>query len=99
MKKTIAILLIAVMILTFAACAAKNRLIGTWGDGHQSITFKKDGSGVFTENRIDYPMTYSVEGDVLTMTIDGETETCSFRIEGNTLILKTRYETIEFTRE
>ena len=99
MKKTIAILLITVMALTFAACAAKNRLIGTWGDEHQSITFKKDGTGTFTENRTDYPMTYSVDGDVITMTIDGETETCSFKIEGNTLILKTRYETIEFTRK
>ena len=99
MKKTIAILLLTVMILTFAACSAKSKLIGTWGDEHQSITFKKDGSGTFTENRTDYPMTYSVDGDVLTMTIDGETDTCSFKIEGNTLILKTRYETIEFTRK
>ncbi len=99
MKKTIAILLLTVMVLTFAACAAKNKLIGTWGDAHQSVTFKKDGTGTFTENRTDYPMTYSVDGDVITMTIDGETETCSFKIEGNTLILKTRYETIEFTRK
>ena len=99
MKKTIAILLLTVMVLTFAACAAKSKLIGTWGDEHQSITFKKDGTGTFTENRTDYPMTYSVDGDVITMTIDGETETCSFKIEGNTLILKTRYETIEFTRK
>lgn len=99
MKKTIAILLLTVMALTVVACSAKNKLVGTWGDAHQSVTFKKDGSGTFTENGIDYPMTYSVEGDVLTMTIDGETDTCSFRIEGNTLILKTRYETIEFTRK
>ena len=45
MKKTIAILLITVMVLTFVACSAKSRLVGTWGDAHQSVTFKKDGSG------------------------------------------------------
>lgn len=99
MKKTIAILLLTVMALTVVACSAKSKLIGTWGDAHQSITFRRDGTGTFTENRSDYPMTYSVDGDVITMTIDGETDTCSFKIEGNTLILKTRYETIEFTRK
>ncbi len=100
MRKTIAILLAAALALTAIACAAENKLVDTWGDGYQSFTFKKDGSGLFTENGTDYPMTYTVDGDVLTVRYrDGDEETCSFRIDGDRLILKTQYETVEFTKE
>ncbi len=100
MKKATAILLVFLTALTLVACAAKNTLAGTWGDGYQSFTFQKNGVGLFRENGTDYPMTYTVEGDLLTVRYaDGDEETCSFRIEGDRLILKTQYETVEFTKE
>ncbi len=100
MKKATAILLAVLTALTLIACAAKNTLAGTWGDGYQSFTFQKNGVGLFRENGTDYPMTYTVDGNVLTIRYeDGETERCTYSIDGDRLILKTQYETVEFTKE
>ena len=100
MKKTVAILLIAVMALTFVACSAKSKLVGTWADGYgQSFTFKKDGTGTFTEYGMDYPLTYTVKGDKITIFSDGDEETFTFKISGKTLTLESYGETQTYTKK
>ena len=100
MKKTIAILLLTVMALTVVACSAKSKLIGTWGDEHQSITFKKDGTGTYTTlYGVTSFMTYSVNGDKLTMTIEGITVSGTVKISGKTMTLDTGSRTMVFTKQ
>lgn len=100
MKRAIAILLIAVMVLTLVACSAKSKLIGTWENPYQTMTFHKDGTGTYTTlYGITSPMTYSVSGDKLTMTIDGVTVSGTFKISGKTLTLDTGSRTMVFTKK
>ncbi len=87
MKKTVAILLIAVMALTFAACSQKNKIVGTWTDGTHTWTFKKDGTGTFSEFGETFPMTYQIEGNKITVSFGFETDVYTYEIKGNMLML------------
>lgn len=100
MKRTIAILLLTVMVLTFVACSAKSKLIGTWENPYQTITFLKDGTGLYTTlYGVTSFMTYSVNGDKLTMTIEGITVSGTVKISGKTMTLDTGSRTMVFTKQ
>ena len=87
MKKAVAILLVAVMALTFAACGKKSPIVGTWADGIHTWTFKKDGTGTFSEFGGTFPMTYKIKGNKITIDFGFETDEYTFEIKGKTLML------------
>ena len=100
MKKAVAILLVAVMALTFAACGKKTAIVGTWADeNHQSLTFRKNGTGTFTEYGTEYPLSYRINGNKITIEMDDESIEYTFRISGKTLTLTYEGETITFTKK
>ena len=96
MKKTIAILLAAVMALTLVACTEKknekkNAIVGTWEGAYDRFVFNSDGTGTWAERGGEDgtfgagdPIRYTIDGNVIT--IDGE-DTATFSVDGDTLIL------------
>lgn len=85
MKKSIAILLAAVMVLSFAACGKKNQIVGSWTDGTHTWTFRKDGTGSFSEFGETMSMSYRISGNKLTVYFGSETDEYLFEIKGKTL--------------
>ena len=67
MKKIIALLLLAVMCLSFVACGneAKKEIVGTWvtKDQDKSFTFNEDGSGIF-DNRSSYEIRWKYDEEL-----------------------------------
>ena len=104
MKKTVAILLIAVMALSFVACSLKSKIVGTWkvtdstdqSSNNMVMTFSRDGKltieGIFNG-------TYSVKGDKVTIRVLGEEETYKASINGDTMTWKGEDETLTFTKQ
>jgi hypothetical protein len=100
MKKTLAILLVAILALTLFACTEKkekqpaekpNAIVGTWEGSGDRFTFNSDGTGTWAEGRNEdgtfgagAPIRYTIDGNVLTI---GEDETFTFSVDGDTLIL------------
>ena len=71
--------------------AARNALVGTWlerdSDWHNTYIFNADGSGMLTSG-FEYPFTYTVEGDVLTIKYDDDYEDeFTISIDGNLMTL------------
>lgn len=103
MKKTIAILLIAIMALTALACTAKDPLIGTWQGDYDRITFNEDGTGIWAERGdVDRPFGegevfhYSTDDDQLTIEEDG---TWTYKVNGDTLTFVLDGDSVSFTRQ
>lgn len=100
MKKAVAILLIAVMALGLLACTPEKEnepaekadgIVGTWEGSGNRFTFNSDGTGTWAEGRNadgtfgeGAPIRYTIDGNVLTI---DEEETCTFSVDGDTLIL------------
>ena len=109
MKKTIAIVLVALMALTMlAACAKKDALIGTWAHeetqsgmtAKMTMEFTKDGKLIIKGYMGDAEMmseekTYKVEGDKII--VDGDAQT--FKISGKTLTLGEGEDALVFTKQ
>ena len=94
MKNYVALLLIAVALLTLAACGSKDALAGTWSaefeyDG--TITWTFDGKGKCTmENAyMKQKGTYTIDGDQLTVTLEAwsEPSTYTFSVDGSSLTM------------
>lgn len=68
-KMTVALLLAALLMLLCTGCGAGSLLIGSWTDASQSVTmaFSKDGTAVVTAYGFPLDVTYSYEGDTLTL--------------------------------
>ena len=71
--------------------AARNALVGTWlerdSDWHNTYIFNADGSGMLTSG-FEYPFTYTVDGDILTMKYDDDYEDeFTISIDGNLMTL------------
>lgn len=83
----VVVLLIGVMVMMFSG---GSKLEGTWQGGKdngETITFD-DGKFVTAGYKNEHNGTYTVSGNQLTMTNeDGETDTYSFELTDNTLVL------------
>ena len=69
-KKIIALALALLLMLTLCTgCGAGSLLVGTWTDSTQTLTmaFSKDGSAIVTAYGIPLEVTYTYEGDTLTI--------------------------------
>ena len=98
MKKMriLAVLLVSALFLAglLSACSNEKKLVGTWvaeDDDSSSITFASDGSGTVRESGLNGDITWSAEGNKLTITISmcGSSETSEYRysVNGKTLTL------------
>ncbi len=92
MKRIALIFLAAVMVLTITACSGK-KLIGTWENGYDRLTFEKDGTLFWAEGSngqygpIDF-YEYKVSGDKLTIIFDeDEVEEYTYKISGRKLTI------------
>lgn len=94
MKKFVALVLIAAVLLGLVACGSKDALAGTWSaefeyDG--TITWTFDGKGKCTmENAyMKQDGTYTIEGDQLTVTLEAwsDPSTYTFSVNGNSLTM------------
>ena len=82
MRKYVALFLIAVMLLTLAACGSKDALAGTWSadlgdDGVITWTFNGKGKCTMENAYMKQDGTYTIDGDQLTYTfsVDGSSLT------------------------
>ena len=108
MKKTVAILLIAVMALSFVACSAKSKIVGTWtmtdtSDGKPPYTleyeFTKDGKIKIAGIE---GATYKINGNKITITGGSEDTSYTLKFSGKTMTMTDVEESshwIKFTKK
>ena len=92
MKKMLLIFTVVLMIIPLlASCGESKKLLGTWqherGDGDDMVF---SSSSVWTVNHFKGFVregTYSTKGDKITMIINGNVTTASFRFVGDTLVI------------
>ena len=94
MKKYVALFLIAVTLLTLAACGSKDALAGTWSadlgdDGVITWTFNGKGKCTMENAYIKQNGTYTIDGDQLTVTLEAwsEPSTYTFSVDGSSLTI------------
>ena len=67
--------------------------------GEIEFTFENDGTGYvaafFDGEKLDAEMTYTVSGNMLSMTVEGDTVTYPFKVDGNHMALEFDEEFIE----
>ena len=77
MKRFAAVLLVVALMMSFAACSAEQKIVGTWKNETTALgltvettyTFREDGTGTMTTILVPgLEFTYKVSGDVLTIT-------------------------------
>ena len=95
MKKYVALFLIAVTLLTLAACGSKDALAGTWSadlgdDGVITWTFNGKGKCTMENAYMKQDGTYTIDGDQLTVTLESwsEPSTYTFSVDGSSLTMK-----------
>ncbi len=76
---------------TAAEAAARKALVGTWlqrdSDWEDTYIFNADGSGILISGP-EYPFTYTVKGDILTLTYDeDDEEEFTISVDGDLLIM------------
>lgn len=105
MKKVIAVLsAVLIIVMMFTGCSSSDRIVGSWRYTEQTIlnistertyTFNKDGTGSapVLAGTVNVDMTYTIEGDKLTINrgeiVDAVAgaEVYTFAISGDTLTL------------
>ncbi len=110
MRKVLAGLLLAVMVLGLCACAAPEKaIVGTWKNQstvlgvvtETTFTFNEDGTGT-KSSVLDVDFTYSIEEETLLITTSAlgieYTEKYSFDFKINKLVLTGEKDTIELEK-
>ena len=94
MKRLLALLLIAVTLLTFAACGSKDALAGTWSaelgaDGVITWTFNGKGKCTMENAYMKQDGTYTIDGDQLTVKLEAwsESSTYTFSVDDSSLTM------------
>ena len=86
MKKYVALFLIAVTLLTLAACGSKDALAGTWSadlgeDGVITWTFNGKGKCTMENAYMKQNGTYTIDGDQLTVTLEAWSEPSTYLVD------------------
>lgn len=91
MTALFAILLVVLLVLIFKSCSADTSLAGTWRIDETTIyDFDGKNRGVLHTSLNDYPFTYKVSGDSLTIDFDSDAATdatYTYSIKGKILTL------------
>lgn len=104
MKRLFYILLLFAVLVSATACvSAKPTIVGTWHgeDGEHTLVyiFREDGTGTATAGDATADFTYAIEGDSLTVTLGGNTDTATVQITETTLSITDEYGTTVLTRK
>ena len=91
MKKSIAIILVGVLLLLLVTACSGSSIVGTWagkvkGDQYQ-ITFEKDGKWFQQAEKDNIHGTYTIEDDKLRLVSNNEIAFATYKIDGNTLTI------------
>lgn len=80
-RRIVAIVLVLSLLFVLTACSYnKYKIIGTWNmEGDSTFTFNKDGTCRIVRADHNIDCTYSIDGDKLTMTYKGNTETLTIK--------------------
>ena len=103
-RSIVAIVLVLSLLFVLTACSDnkdnKDKIIGTWNmEGGGTFTFNKDGTFRVGEARDYVYGTYSIDGDKLTCTYEGKTETVTIKtLTSSKLVLSDGKETETLTR-
>lgn len=101
-RRIVAIVLVLSLLFVLTACSDnKDKIIGTWNmEGGETFTFNKDGTYRAVSKRGEYfEGTYSIDGDKLTITYKGKSETGTIKtLTSSRLELSNGEETEIFTR-
>lgn len=78
-------MLFALVVLAAAPVKTDAKLVGTWlAGGTPFVTFKADGTATMEEDRVKW----SADGKTLKVVdADGETDTASYKVEGDSLVM------------
>lgn len=94
MKKIVSMLLIASVLLVFAACGSKDALTGTWtgdlgADGIVTWAFDGNGKVKFDNGFAKQNGTYAIDGDQVTITLElwDVPQTFTFAVNGDALTM------------
>ncbi len=112
-KMFFSIVAIALMLVTTSVTSCKKDtddtpkeapIIGTWTcnspDGFFSMTFKTDKTGLFTAPWGSSSFTYTDTGSVIVMNFsNGESDSISYTVSGNTLTATIDGETLVFNKQ
>ena len=101
-RRIVAIVLVLSLLFVLTACSYnKYKIIGTWNmeDGG-TFTFNKNGTCTMGRRAGRYvDCIYSIDGDKLTITYKGETETSTIKtLTSSKLVLSDGKETVTLTR-
>ena len=106
-KRVVAVVVLLFMFTIMATACGSNAIVGSWEHtdpvfGSFTLVFERGGTGYAAEEGWpnDY-FTWETSGDQLTMTYDddGEEDTVTFSINGDTLTLESDLGPLEFTRQ
>ena len=100
-RSIIAIVLVLSLIFALSACSSKKeKLVGTWEADGYSFTFNSDGTCKMGFGGYSVDGTYKVDGDKLSLTFNGETESMTIdSVDGSKLVLVDGNETVTFTKK
>ncbi len=105
MKRAAKILipLILIMMLLLSACGSslQDQIIGTWEDSTIGAEWIFDDDGTMTVSLVGEVVleaSYEIDGDEMTLELDGETETYTITIDGDEMTMESDEETLELVR-
>ena len=106
MKRTICLIMAVLLIMaSFCACGGKNALIGKWSVTEEGVEmimeFKEEGKGNLSAagGLLSYDFEYSVDGNKLSLTFEGETSVSEYSIDGDKLTVTIDDESLTLTRK
>lgn len=107
MKRTICLIMAVLLVAaTFCACGkGGNALLGQWSVTEEGVEmvmeFKEDGKGKLSAagGLLSYDFEYSVDGNKLSLTFEGETSVSDYSIDGDKLTVTIDDESVTFTRK
>lgn len=109
MKRTLALLLVVVSLTVMLVSCGGNSIEGTWTATEEGVTmtmtFEDDGTGSMSTLGMTYDITWSTDGDKLTvsMSVMGMTQEvftdAEYAVDGDELTITVAGESTVFTKE
>ncbi len=102
-RRIVAIVLVLSLLFVLTACSKKDKLIGTWKmSAGMSLTFNEDGTCALSAGSESQSGKYTVDGDSLSISWEGEAEVEKMTIKSvddKELVLENEGVSITFTKQ
>jgi len=92
MRRNIAVLIGTICVMLFlSACGSSSPIVGKWKDeasGRSTMEFLDDGTlKMYVKDQLKTTATYKLDGDSITLKVNGVEMAGTYKIEGNKLTL------------